>query len=321
MGGVCTKSYYELSENEIRVIERIEKVEEIVAELDIAIESYIRRNNKSLSKACRRTFGSIENALCIMGYESIRKPLISDEELLLLFHDCYSIDNDGYLTFDDDFINNLVEIYSEFYEGLNAKKIKKLIRYNHEIDRLEKVVEVYGIEIRDYLFPRPYSKKWRQINTIIEKSFESFEDFYNLFQLNKKLSKSYNRDKFKQYITLGKEFEKIVGDVLNEVFGDCEYHKKVIDSIPDFVIGNRWYDAKLSRSTALNKNCKTIDKYRKHTDYLTIIYAIDDTEDSDDRADFIHITDYYPYISENLQRKIDAFIKNASIIKKGGGDY
>lgn len=81
--------------------------------------------------------------------------------------------------------------------------------------------------------------------------------------------------------------------------------------------GNTWIDAKLSRSTALSYGCETIEKYRKHTDWLVIVYAIHDTEADDDRATFVHITEYKPYVSDELQRKIDAFIRRASEVKFG----
>lgn len=160
-------------------------------------------------------------------------------------------------------------------------------------------------------------KKFRSIESYIYCLFDNLQAFYDYYELDG-MYISYSREsKLGTYSRLGHEFERLVERVLKESGVYFDRQPTIADCRPDFVNGEVWYDAKLSRSTVLNRGCETIEKYRKYTDYLTIIYGIDDTEADDPRANFIHISQYKQSVSKTLQRDIDAFIDKANMIRFG----
>jgi len=118
------------------------------------------------------------------------------------------------------------------------------------------------------------------------------------------------------FMSDGYEFERLLGEVLGEVFSHDEIQRTpwIGDCRPDFVIGSKWFDAKLCRSTALYSNCTTISKYREYTDDLTIVYAVHDTRAKNRKAKFICVKEFYPYISNDLRIKCEDFI--AEVLRK-----
>lgn len=164
-------------------------------------------------------------------------------------------------------------------------------------------------------------KKYRYIERYSYKIFGNLPTMYEYFNVDKSAVEYSMNKKVRACAIQGHDFQILVKKVFDELLMPYVYEQKYSECRPDFRWEDQWYDAKLSRSTALNPSCETIEKYRKHTDYLTIIYAIDDTTATDDRASFVHISEYYPYISSELQREIDAFIRKASQVKFGGESF
>ncbi len=238
------------------------------------------------------------------------------------------------------------------YFGVDHKRIDRLIKYNglekyiafDEIekykpsfwmydenfkigkseygyaDRLDCIRDAIGEFLRLYdpdEITIPLLEKHRHIRHYSYELFGSLPAMYKYYGIDKTAVEYSMNKKARSCATHGHIFQKLVKKVFDELCTSYLYEQKVDGCRPDFISEGYWYDAKLSRSTAFNKSCETIDKYSKHTDYLTIIYAIDDTNADDDRANFVHITEYYPYISEGLRRKIDAFIRKASEVKFG----
>jgi len=162
-------------------------------------------------------------------------------------------------------------------------------------------------------------KEYRHIETYSYKVFGSLPKMYEYFGIDKTAVEYSMNKRARSLAALGHEFQRLVKEIYDEIPLSRHSTRGYGDSVPDFISGNTWLDAKLSKSTVFNRGCNTLEKYRKHTDYLVIIYALDDTTATDDRATFVHITEYYPYISVELQRKIDAFIHKASEVKFGGG--
>ncbi|MFJ7665305.1 hypothetical protein ACIQXW_23385 [Lysinibacillus sp. NPDC097162] len=160
-------------------------------------------------------------------------------------------------------------------------------------------------------------KKHRIVESYIYCLFDNLQAFYDYYKLDGMYISYSRQSKLGTYSRLGHEFERLVERALKDSGVYFDRHPTIEDCRPDFVSGEVWYDAKLSRSTVLNRGCETIEKYRKHTDYLTIIYGIDDTVAADPRATFVHISQYKQFVSVTLQREIDAFIRKANMIKIG----
>ena len=162
-------------------------------------------------------------------------------------------------------------------------------------------------------------KENRHIELYSYKVFGSLPQMYKYYGIDKTAVEYAMSRRRSATAALGHEFQRLLKEVYDEIplsrFPTSGYG----DSVPDFISGNTWIDAKLSKSTALNRGCETIDKYRKHTDHLVIIYALHDTERSDDRATFVHINELRPLASTVLKRKIDAFIRKATEVRFGGG--
>lgn len=160
-------------------------------------------------------------------------------------------------------------------------------------------------------------KHHRHIETYSYEVFGSLPEMYKYYGIDKTAVEYAMSRRRSATAALGHEFQRLVKEVYDEIplsrFKTSGYG----DSVPDFISGNTWIDAKLSRSTALNRGCDTIDKYRKHTDYLVIIYALHDTDHSDDRAKFVHINELRPLVTPKIQRKIDAFIRKATEVRFG----
>lgn len=117
-------------------------------------------------------------------------------------------------------------------------------------------------------------------------------------------------------ILQGRKFEALVKSVLDAIYpGEVNYQVHVGDSMPDFIIESiGWIDAKLSKNTVFHSRCSTIKKYLKHTDKLTIIYALDKpSHRTDTRVTLVSI-EYFKIELKSLGRvdlcvEIDAFIQ------------
>lgn len=163
-------------------------------------------------------------------------------------------------------------------------------------------------------------EEFRHIRHYAYEVFGTLPKMYEYYGIDKSSVEYSMNKKARACANWGHKFDSLVKEVFDELSYDYECHKKFGDSIPDYVVGDCWYDAKLSRSTSFSWSCTTLDKYAKHTDHLTIIYALHDTEADDDRATFVSITEYKPFVSAELQRKIDDFIRKASEVKFGASN-
>src|SRR5690606_26093825 len=120
--------------------------------------------------------------------------------------------------------------------------------------------------------------------------------------------------RIQQLKRLGLEFQALVKEVYDEITLARTEQTRIEDCIPDFISGFTWLDAKLSKSTATVDN---IRKYRKHTDWLIIVYAIDDGAKPIDGAIYAQVSEYYPLNTGELKRRIDAFIRKAMEVRFG----
>lgn len=209
------------------------------------------------------------------------------------------------------------QILWTFYEDFRVVKSNQGVGY---VDKLEAMRDAISEFVRTFdpdEITSKLLKRYRHIESYVYKLHNTLENFYSFYGLCGDFISYTRESKLGMYARLGHEFDRLVGEIFSYLSYECLSQVSVGDSRPDYIINNRWYDAKLSRSTAFNRSCQTIKKYRKHTDHLTIIYALDDTATDDPRVDFVYIAEYKPYVSDELGRKIDAFIRKASEVKYG----
>lgn len=266
---------------------------------NMTLHQYLTRTTKYRSR-CKRLFGGVENALRQYGYYTDTEDW-TDTSRKQQLENCLRIDGNYRPYFEGDAYNLLK------FEGLDICWTKEL-----RILRDTLIIEKYLYETDFWevdKFQRKNGSPQHPVDRAVRNIYGTWTNFYKSIKYHPNLYGSDIRNTSKQ----GKEFEYLVEEVLKEVYKKIPTTQKEVAKgcIPDFVIDDRWYDAKRSRSTALGPNCNTIEKYRKHTDYLTIIYALHDTEEYDDRANFTCITEYYPYISDELKRKCNDFIARA----------
>lgn len=112
----------------------------------------------------------------------------------------------------------------------------------------------------------------------------------------------------------GYYFEELVDECFKASGMIVDTRFTLEDCRPDFVIHEQehWADAKLSKSTVFA--AETIEKYTKHADHLTIIYALDDIPDEevpflDDNVTLVHVLDYFEDLPEELSTKVLDFIE------------
>lgn len=109
------------------------------------------------------------------------------------------------------------------------------------------------------------------------------------------------RDNTDPYKFAGHLFEEVLGELFREIgidyvkerFGDC---------IPDFAVGDLWYDAKLSETTI--HLCNTVEKYEPNCEALTIVF-LRGNKNTDrkltDKTRLVHVSHYLKRLPEIRQ--------------------
>lgn len=286
---------------------------------DIPLDRYIRKHLPSFRTQCIRVFGSFKEALSAYGYECVtNSEKITFSRLIDYIDCCFEINIDGHIRIDFEMLfRKISELQAMGYDIEIDNVIRDVTDY-FILDRIESFVLHHNEHIADVLDFRPRQYPINQVEYLIRSVYKTRNQLYKTYHISLGVLSGVSMVKVKNLMQLGAEFESLVGEIFVEATISHERHVIHGDSIPDFISGNTWLDAKLSKSTAMHSFSETITKYRKHTDHLVIIYAIDDTAATDARAKFVHVSEYYPYISAELQRKIDAFVRKASAIKFGG---
>lgn len=255
-------------------------------------------------------FIKCNNLDCYKAFDEISwKPAISKHELEKSFY----IDETFKVVRDKEYLEHLRNIGCDE----NASTVLSNIKTSLELEAMSMFVDYFEEdEINSALL-----KEYRHIESYLFRHFGSLDAFRVAFNIDVNLV-AYSSDKARSFFIMqGVEFERLVTKALRSMHGDAVItDHRVGGSQPDFVVDGAWMDAKLSKSTALSPACDTISKYLEHADHLTIIYAIDDIDevpDFDGRVDFVHVTELYPYITDELMNDISE-LKSAVKQRKGG---
>ena len=228
---------------------------------------------------------------------------------------CIFIDESFKVSFNEDRLNELSTIC-----GRSIGELKSSVRYytnSLELDALDMFVRSFDFdELNNEAITRH-----RHIVNYIYRHCGSFDAFREMFGISSELVK-YSSDRLRSwYIHEGLKFERLLSDSLtsnSEVNISTNTYSD--GCMPDFIINSRWFDAKLSKSTALSPADDTIPKYLEHTDHLTIIYAFDDGADTSEveelyNVDFVHVSEYYGLMSAEAVTEFEELIERVGVLK------
>lgn len=286
---------------------------------DVPLDKYIREYLPSLRRRCSRVFGGLKHALNAYGYDCIPMQLNLTFDRLFDYIDCcFKINTDGHIRIDFEMLFRKVAELQAMGYCVELDDIIKGVSDIYVLDRIEAFTLYHNENIADVLDYRPRQYPTNQIEHLIRNTYKDRKRLYKTYHISLSMLSGTNTVKIRGLMQLGSEFESLVQEIFTQATISHERHVFHNGCIPDFISGNTWLDAKLSKSTALNAGCATITKYRQHTEHLVIIYALDDTPATDDRATFVHVSEYYPYITPELKRKVDAFIRKAEAVRFGG---
>lgn len=289
-------------------------------DLDVDVQGFIQENG-TFRKQIYRSFpgegglSSARVALREYGFDfSDEVTPISDNELYSVLY----VDDMYRVATDDKFVEHLSNS-----SGLGETEIRNLALNKYREDFRMRALEKF-VEDNDEDFLSDYGNYRNTIiRHYIRKEFGGMKGFQEAFNISRNLNPYRSSNGLSFFTEAGRRFEALVKRCFNEskTYVDDSFY---IDGChPDFVHGEDWFDAKLSKSTAFSPSCETIEKYTKHADYLTLIYAVDDMPDDEvpsleDNVKLVDVFDYFPHIPDSLRNEIGGLI--AEVQRRKGLD-
>lgn len=269
-----------------------------VMSLGVSLRGDAKYKYETVRKRLSRAFGSVNQALVEYGLFEKR-----GEPVELELHRCFEITGD-YLVVENEYKKeDLMDIYN--VTETEFKRITKDVRNQCEKEALSMFASDFYPDGFKHHFLR--ERKLYHLRGYLTRHYgDSFERLANELGMDYRLVE---RQTYEPLFDLGNTFESIVGEVVEGFY--VKKQQRIGDCIPDFVMGETWIDAKLSFGTVFQRSCQTIEKYTKHTDNLTIIYALDKSKRrkvGDVR--FIHISEFYPHLESTGQHDLILRIKN-----------
>lgn len=117
------------------------------------------------------------------------------------------------------------------------------------------------------------------------------------------------------YSELGKRFEELVGELLQEInISFTKYNSGIKGCEPDFILDtSHWIDAKLSEHTVFNS--ETMKKYEPHIEKLTIIYLRKTSQLGyrrmvSPKTELVHISHYMESLSPERRSYYNEILKD-----------
>lgn len=248
-------------------------------------------------KRMYRAFGTGENALKAFGlYDINGEP--SDYEL----YRCFYID-DNYEVKEN---AHEISLVSDIYY-LNELDFRRLYRPILKEVRRDALDEFYRNEFPDKIKSTIIeSDEFSHIWNYIRQIYGNIGNFMDAYGTPLYIFVDYNYDKYNgEAIKDGHTFEVVAEDVLKAIYANIQCQVSFEGCRPDFVLGDKWLDAKLSRHSPFHPRSTMLERYLKHTDDLTIIYARDKREPyTQENVKFVHISEYYPELEKLGRREL-----------------
>ncbi|MCM3205682.1 hypothetical protein [Paenibacillus illinoisensis] len=295
-----------------RVFKRIDALVDAGIDVSNLRRELPQREYDAVRKQAVRTFGSYEQALREYGIgEPVGKP--SETELF----GCFEI-TEQYVVIETpnaDYIRELYEI-----DEMTFRRLTKPHRERTEIDALDEFYrEQYPL---DHLPTAALRDSYPKLYGYMRKHYGTYRAFLKAYKVSYEyeLNRNFGGRKTARY---GHAFEQELAKVLIPIYPDVKYHEKIADCIPDFIVnGTQWIDAKLSAWTIYDTRSRTLEKYARHTDNMTVYYALGKRAPFTYKiADVLHVSTLYDALvrvgRRDLIEDMETFISALEPRKEG----
>ncbi|WP_339811138.1 hypothetical protein MKY63_00735 [Paenibacillus sp. FSL R7-0189] len=166
------------------------------------------------------------------------------------------------------------------------------------------VSEALRMSSSDGITPMEFRKRFDPMGDALDRRFGGVLQACDYFGISR-----LPRDNTDPYKFAGHSFEEVLGDIFHEI-GVHYVKERRGDCIPDFIVGDSWYDAKLSETTI--NLCKTVEKYEPNCESLTIVF-LRGNKNADrkltNKTRILHISHFLKRLPEKRQvhynRKLD----------------
>lgn len=282
---------------------RFDSKEEVASKYKQDFDRGLTRKDITYRKAVNRYFGSLEALEKYLG--------IYENPHIFFLYDKANLDSLIY------------KIYENEEDRINAKlldSIDKNIVYS--IRTHYKSITEYFSQLDLDFYRKPYVPfKWDAENTkrqlmrwiregkpvnytyvarkhggIIEASRKFYGNYEGLFE-----ACGYSYDDFRTDTTLasffGRELEDVFESILIDLKQDYVRQPSVNGCHPDFVVGDTWYDAKLSEWTISLADCGTVKKYEPHCKELVIVFLRGNTDLNKSLSEKTKLINIYHYVN------------------------
>lgn len=290
-----------------RQLKLFEQIDSLIDKGEDVI-SMIRSTDEALRKRAYRCFppdgreSSSEKALRLYGFR-----MDSRTPRPLELRRCVVVS--GYeVTVDEVLFEEIVVLYR-----ISPRSLRRLLRPYIEEAVFESLSNFVSDHEPDEL---TYAALEGRYKHFINLKIGGMGRFRELFNVDYNLLLYGRSNPSERFISLGLEFEDMVGKY---IFSDAEKQVVVGNCRPDFIIGDRWVDTKLSRSTVFDYRDNTIEKYLQRTDDLLIVYALDDghvPKHIPENVKLTHVSEFYEDLPPEIIAEFEDFLSKAYRFKE-----
>jgi len=268
--------------------------EKVLSQIDDLIDAGINvariskelspREYDALRHQSKRAFGGYWDALREYGIDSCAgRPL--DVEL----YRCFEIAENYVVkeTLDAEHIKSIYDL-----DDLSFRRLTEKHRRETEIDALD---ELYREQFPfDHLPDGVLRRRFPQVYSYMRRHYGTYGAYLKAYRLSYEFALNRNYGG-RRSIGSGLDFERKLEELLSSLHTEVKYHFKIADCIPDFIVnGTQWVDAKLSAWTIYDTRSRTLEKYARHTDSLTVYYALGKRAPFTYKiADVLHVSTLY----------------------------
>lgn len=278
-----------------RVFRKIDELIDVGIDVKRISKELPAREYDALRHQSKRAFGGYLDALSEYGIDRCAgSPL--DVEL----YRCFEIAENYVVkeTYDAERIKSIYDL-----DDLAFRRLTDRYRKETEIDALD---EFYREQFPfDHLPDGALRRRFPQVYNYMRKHYGSYSAYLKAYRLSYEFALNRNYGG-RRSIGSGLDFERKLAEMLRILNTEVQYHVKIDDCIPDFIVnGTQWIDAKLSAWTIYDTRSRTLEKYARHTDSLTVYYALGKRDPFTHKiARVLHVSTLYNALSRVGRRDL-----------------
>lgn len=231
---------------------------------------------RNLYKKINKFFGSMENMKKELGIETQQKPepkFFTVEQINQRIKEMYEDDSVEKICQETmgkelaDSIRCHFGTLHNYFNQLDIDYYRKPVPFYWTKETLKRQLKRWVTEGK----PLNYNFMIHSHPTFIEAARKIFGSYAALFEACDLNYEDYRTDTV-QASYYGYKFEDAVGELLKALGYTFTKYETDVGLQPDFIIGDTWMDAKLSRWTIVNADDDTIEKYEQYCNRLIIVY-------------------------------------------------